>query len=184
MTDSVQRLLVVCDEDGDPTASFSGTSPGGGYVVDTARGVQAACVVLSQHEFSVMVADLSAADDAALAVVRAARRSPSTPRALLLLPQLSFDAPLALALMREGAYVYLRHPVDLDELDELIATACAEVDRARPAGSLDATGERTTGASRSRHARCWWMATRAGSARGCARGCARGTRWAGAAGDG
>lgn len=130
ITDSAPRLLIVCDEEGDPHHLVQRTLAAG-YEVETARGVNAACAALRQPEFSVMLADLSVADDAALTVVRAARRPRPAPLVITLLPRRSDDAALVLALLREVAYVCLRHPVDLEELDELLAAACAQVGQER-----------------------------------------------------
>lgn len=130
MTNSAQCLLIVCDEQGDPT-SLVQRYLAVGYEVDRAYGAAAAAAVLQQQECSVVVADLPAADEAALALLRAARRSRPVPHVVLLLPRTSDDTPLVLALVREVAYVCLRHHVDLEELDDLIAAACLEVEQER-----------------------------------------------------
>ncbi|MFA7248567.1 MAG: hypothetical protein WC273_02950 [Dehalococcoidia bacterium] len=139
MPHAAQRLLIVFDEEGDPTALVH-RYLAAGYEVETARGVGATCTILRQQEFAVMLADMSAADDATLAVLRAARRTRPAPAVILLLPRVSPDSPLVLALARQVAYVCLRHPLDEPELDSLVGAACIAVGRerleVRPASAL------------------------------------------------
>ncbi len=130
MTDSAERLLIVCDEHGDPSPLVQ-RYLAAGYEVERACGATAAAAALQRQAFSVVVADLLAADAAALALIRAARRSRPVPHVVLLLPRTSDDTPLVLAVVREVAYVCLRHHVDLEELDDLIAAACIEVEEER-----------------------------------------------------
>ena len=70
----------------------------------TARGVGAACAELRRQDYAVLLADMPAADDATLAVVRAARRTRPAPLVVLALPRVSEDSTLILALIRETAY--------------------------------------------------------------------------------
>lgn len=96
-----------------------------GYQVATARGIAAACTALRTREFAAVVADLGAADDGALAVVRAAERGRPPARVLLLLPAHPAGPPPVLAQLQDLAYVCLHHPLAEAELDALLSTACA-----------------------------------------------------------
>jgi cyclic di-GMP phosphodiesterase len=123
---SPARLLIVHDSDAD-SEMLVGELGRSGYQIDVAEGVGPACLLLRRNDYTVVVADLAAADAGALAVLRAAGRSRPAARVILTLPAVASAPEPALPELSRAAYRCLRHPVLLDdELMPVVREAIAD----------------------------------------------------------
>lgn len=123
---SAARLLLV-HEAGSDASELADQLRAAQYQVNVAEGVGAACAMLRQTDYIVVLADLSAADAGALAVLRAAGRSRPAARVVLTLPETASAPEPALPELSRAAYRVLRHPVDTtDELIPLLHEATVD----------------------------------------------------------
>jgi hypothetical protein len=112
------RVLLTGDDEAD-LAVVRSTLPAPSEV---AVGLGAAVSAMRLREFGVLVADVSAAQDA-LALLRAARRSRPAARGIVLMPAHMPSDAAGWELVGRAAFKLIQHPVDVGALATLIDEA-------------------------------------------------------------
>ncbi|MBI3182676.1 MAG: sigma-54-dependent Fis family transcriptional regulator [Myxococcales bacterium] len=92
-----------------------------GYQVEAADSVGKARAAIEAGRVDLIVSDMKLGGDSGMSVLRAARAAPSPPEVILIT---AYGTPeSAVQAMREGAYDYLRKPIDNEELKALVQKA-------------------------------------------------------------
>ena len=92
-----------------------------GYQVTTASSVERAIDVMTGPGTDLVVSDMKLGQGSGLEVLRAARALPAAPEVILIT---AYGTPeTAVRAMREGAYGYIRKPIDNEELKALVQKA-------------------------------------------------------------
>lgn len=153
------RVLLTGDDEADLAIvrSVLPAPPAGAEVV---RGLGGAVAAMRLREFGVLVADVSAVQEA-LVLLRAARRARPATRGIVLMPA---DVPPdgeGWELVDRAAFALVRHPVETEALRGLIEEGRRDylAERAGIAGRAMASGPSAEAASESEDAR-WLLAER------------------------
>ncbi|MHB8876191.1 MAG: sigma-54-dependent transcriptional regulator [Myxococcaceae bacterium] len=92
-----------------------------GYQVSTAASAAEATQAIGSSDVDLVISDMKLGEDTGFTVLRAARALPSPPEVILITAYGTPEA--AVRAMREGAYGYIRKPIDNEELKALAQKA-------------------------------------------------------------
>lgn|GEM_PF-2396824 len=113
MVDYKAKILVA-DDDPHGLSYLAMELRRGGYEVVTAKDGWSALDAINQHHFDIVIADLKLSDHDGLEILRQAKQQTEFTEVILITGRGSEDD--AIQALREGAYDYLRKPVDRIEL--------------------------------------------------------------------
>ncbi len=92
-----------------------------GYPVVTASSVEEGCEAIARADVDVVVSDMKLGSGSGLSVLKAARAQRAPPEVILITAYGTPEA--AVQAMREGAYDFIRKPIDNEELKALVQKA-------------------------------------------------------------
>ncbi len=92
-----------------------------GYQAKSVASVEAASRELESGEYDLVISDMKLGGENGLSVLKAARRLPSPPEVIMITAYGTPEA--AVQAMREGAYDFIRKPIDNEELTALVQKA-------------------------------------------------------------
>lgn len=118
------RILVVDDEAG-PRELLSCALSDKGFLVESAKNVEAACQLLDEKTFDLVLTDLKMPGLGGLVLLKEVKtRSPET---LVILITGYASLRSAIEAIREGAYDYLTKPFQLDQLYIVVKNAVERI---------------------------------------------------------
>ncbi len=124
MIDNKAKILIA-DDDPIGLNQLAMDLRHGGYESVTARDGSTAMDVINRHHIDVVIADLKLVDHDGLEILRQAKRKDENTEVVLITGRSSEDD--AIQALREGAYDYLRKPVNITELLHKVARAIEQV---------------------------------------------------------